>query len=298
MPVDLLAMLPSWLLSLTSENKSKATIQTYLAGVRAFLQWCEVTGTIPKIDRDDAQQWVVDMLDSGAQPTTVKTRQHGLKMFAKWLAEEGEIDSNPLVGIPPPRLDRKVTEALTDAQVAAMIRACQGTSLVDRRDEALVRFMAETGARASEVVALQTTDVNLTKRAAIVRKGKGAKGRVVPFSSQCATAIDRYLRMRRRLTRVPEVGPLWIGSGGRTFGYYALRQVMKKRAENAGVENFHLHLMRHTAAARWLRHGGSEAGLMAVAGWSDRAMLDRYTEASAAERAVAEAQRLDLGDFQ
>jgi hypothetical protein len=88
-------------------------------------------------------------------------------------------------------------------------------------------------------------------------------------------ANTRYLRLRRRL-RLNEGGPLWVGTGGRSFGYYALRLTLQNRAKKAGI-------------------AGSEAGLMAVAGWSDRAMLDRYTSASASERATAEARRLGLG---
>jgi integrase len=37
---------------------------------------------------------------------------------------------------------------------------------------------------------------------------------------------------------------------------------LKRRAQAAGIDGFHLHLLRHTAATRWLRAGGSEAGLM------------------------------------
>ena len=36
---------------------------------------------------------------------------------------------------------------------------------------------------------------------------------------------------------------------------------------------------------------------MAVAGWSTREMIDRYTGASASERAAAEARNLGLGDL-
>jgi hypothetical protein len=46
-----------------------------------------------------------------------------------------------------------------------------------------------------------------------------------------------------------------------------------------------------------LRRGGSEQGLMSVAGWSTRSMIDRYTGASASERAAAEARELHLGDL-
>ena len=42
---------------------------------------------------------------------------------------------------------------------------------------------------------------------------------------------------------------------------------------------------------------GSEGGLMAVAGWARRDMLDRYAAATASERAAAEAKSLNLGDL-
>jgi hypothetical protein len=55
--------------------------------------------------------------------------------------------------------------------------------------------------------------------------------------------------------------------------------------------------MRHTAAHRWLAAGGSEGGLMAVAGWTRPDMLMRYTKAQAASRAAAEARTLNLGEL-
>jgi len=56
-------------------------------------------------------------------------------------------------------------------------------------------------------------------------------------------------------------------------------------------------VLRHTAASRWPAAGGSEGGLMAVAGWTRRDMIDRYTAATARERAADEARSLNLGDL-
>ena len=60
----------------------------------------------------------------------------------------------------------------------------------------------------------------------------------------------------------------------------------------AGYPQSHL---RHTAAHRWLAKGGSDAGLMAIAGWNRTGMLIRYTRARASERAADESRRLNLG---
>ncbi|MCA2261978.1 tyrosine-type recombinase/integrase [Mycobacterium marseillense] len=291
----LAALLPSWKLAMDG-NRSDGTIKAYLYAVTTYVEWCEANDRPTVLDKDTVRAWIADMLGSGIADATARLRQQALKSYAKWLHSEGEIDSNPIESVAPPKLAVKVTEALTDEQVAALIKACKGNTLADRRDEALVRFMAETGTRAAETIAVQLADVDLSARTAIIRKGKGGKGRMVPLSPQCAQAIDRYLRLRRRLN-TPADGPLWIGVGGKTFGYYGLDKTLKQRAEKAGIKGFHLHLMRHTAATRWLRQGGSEGGLMAVAGWSSRAMLDRYTRASASGRALAEAERLSLGSF-
>jgi integrase/recombinase XerD len=288
------ATLPSWKLALQTDNKSPGTIATYMYAVTVCLEWHEQNAAT--VDRDTVRAWVANMLDNGAAAATARIRQQALKSYVKWLHTEGEIDANPLDGLTPPKLHTKVTEALSDEQVAAMIGACKGNTLADRRDEALIRFMAETGTRATETVTILADDVDLAARTAIIRKGKGGAGRVVPFSTNCASAIDRYMRLRRRLG-TPMGGRLWVGVGGKSFGYYGLRKTLGQRAESAGVGGFHLHLMRHTAATRWLRHEGSEGGLMAIAGWKDRTMLDRYTRASASERAVSEAQRLQLGAF-
>jgi site-specific recombinase XerD len=291
---DLADLVPSWRLALQAERKSAGTIKAYTDGVTAFLRWCDATGTPAELTKPKVQAFVAHLLnEKGAEATTARSRQLGVRRFSAWLAAEGEIDDDPLIGIKAPKLDAKVTAALTDDELRRMIRACQGKSLRDRRDEAIIRLMAETGMRAGEVIGMQTSDIDLPRGLATVRRGKG---RVAPFGPQTATAIDRYVRARRT-HRLADSGPLWVGGGGKTLGYHGLNRSIKERAEAAGINGFHLHLLRHTAATRWLRAGGSEAGLMAVAGWSTRDMIDRYTGASAAERAADEARELNLGEL-
>lgn len=90
---------------------------------------------------------------------------------------------------------------------------------------------------------------------------------------------------------------LWLGDRSKPFSYDGLHKSLKYRAALAGVQNFHPHRLRHTAAHRWLAAGGSEGGLMTVAGWTRPDMLLRYTEAQASARAAEEARRLNLGEL-
>lgn len=279
-----------------SAGKSDKTITTYTMGVSRFLRWCADTGTPPELTKANAQAWVADLLDSGAQSTTATTWLGALKRFGAWLAEEDVLPANLIERMSTPKINEKVTATLSDDDLKRLLKTCQTKSLRDRRDEAIIRLISETGLRAGELVALQLADLDLDRQLATVTRGKGGKGRIVPFSPQTATAMDRYLRVRRQYA-APGNSNLFIGAQVPTFGYWALAATLRRRAKEAGVEGFHLHKLRHTAATRWLRAGGSEGGLMAVAGWSSRQMLDRYVKASASERAAAEARGLNLGDL-
>jgi site-specific recombinase XerD len=289
-------LLPSWRVALRSEHKSPRTITSYGDGVRAYLNWCETTGTPAELTKASVQAFTASLLDAGAQPATAKARHMALRRYAAWLADEGEIEADPLIGLKPPKLDKKVTDSLTDDELKALIAACKGRGFLERRDEAVIRLMAETGVRAGELVAMRVSEVDISRGFVTVRRGKGGKGRVVPFSPQTAQAVDRYLRARRN-HRLAATESLWLGGGDQTFGYHGLARALKGRAQAAGIDRFHVHLFRHTAATRWLRAGGSEGGLMAIAGWATRDMIDRYTGASASERAAVEARRLNLGDM-
>jgi site-specific recombinase XerD len=292
---DLGVLLSSWELHLRAERKSPQTVKTYGDGVRRYLGYCQEQG-LSTLDRSSLAAFIAALLDAGAEPATGRSRHLAVRRFTNWLLEEGEVDHDPFLGLRPPKLDVRVVEPLSDDQLRALLKACAGTEFRDRRDEAVLRLMLETGARAGEVVSLRVADVNVAEGRALVVRGKGGKGRAVPFGAQTAKALDRYIRLRRG-HRLADTPALWLGERGKEFSYDALHKSLGYRASLAGIEGFHPHRLRHTAAHRWLAAGGSEGGLMAVAGWTRPDMLLRYTQAQASERAAAEARGLNLGEL-
>lgn len=299
---DCTALAASWQRTLRAERKSEQTQKSYGDGLRFYLAYCSENDLAPMV-RANLTAWTAHLLDTGSAPSTARSRQLAVRRFAAWLVIEGETATDPFLGIQSPKLDEKVIDPLTEDEVRAMLKACippKGASpkqmMFHRRDEAIIRFMFETGTRAGEMVALTIEDVDLDAGTAIVRRGKGGKGRIVPFGPQVGVALDRYLRVRRthRLAASPM---LWLGDRGKGFSYDALHKSLALRADAAGVEGFHPHRLRHTAAHRWLAAGGSESGLMAVAGWTRPDMLMRYTKAQASARAAEEAKSLNLGDL-
>ena len=299
---DLSRLATSWQLALRAERKSEQTRKTYGDGLRFYLAWCGENDAEPLL-KSSLTVWTAYLLDEGAAPATARARQLAVRRFSAWLAEEGEVSVDPFLGVKSPKLDESVVEPLTDDQLRGLIKACAvpkgaeaKVAMRHRRDEAILRLMIETGMRAGEVTALEVDDVDLAEGQVVVRRGKGGKGRTAPFGPDAALALDRYIRLRRG-HRLAESADLWLGDRGKRFSYDALHKTLRERADAAGITGFHPHRLRHTAAHRWLSKGGSETGLMAVAGWTRPDMLMRYTKAQAAARAAEEAKRLNLGEL-
>jgi len=295
--MNLTDLLESWMVTLTAEKKAPATLKSYRAGVTAYLAWCHQQDRPAIIDRRQAAAWIAAMLDSGAEASTAMSRQLALKRFSAWLLDEEEQATDPLLGVKPPKLSEKVLEPLTDDELLALFKACDGRAFIDRRDMAIMRMMVETSARAGEVVGMHhPIDIDLPSGIVTLRKTKSGRGRIASIGPKTSQAIDRYLRIRRT-HKLAELPDLWLGERGAPLRYSGLWDALGRRARHAGIDRFHPHLLRHTSATRWLSAGGSEGGLMAQAGWTQRSMLDRYTRATASARAAEEAKRLNLGDL-
>jgi len=179
---DLDVLLPSWLLSMRADRKSAQTITTYTDGVRFYLAWCAANDVAP-LSRSSLRAWTTALLDRGNAPATAVARQLAVRRYAAWLTEEGELTADPFLGIKAPKLDTKVVEPLTDDELRALLKACippkgltSAQVLRYRRDEAMLRFMLETGARAGEVVAIELSDLDLPGGTAITARARVARG--------------------------------------------------------------------------------------------------------------------------
>jgi|GEM_PF-591402 len=266
------ALATSWELALRAERKSPQTIKLYSDGVQRHLAWCSERDDDP-MSRTSLNLWVAGLLDAGAAPAAARVRQLAVRRFASWLIVVGLLHADPFLGVKAPKLDQPVVEPLTEGELRALIAACAAPDddrptqrLRHRRDEAIIRLMLETAIRAGEVVALETGDLDLTNGLVTVRRGKG---RVVPIGPAATLALTRYLSLRRRHP-FAESADLWLGDQGERFGYDGVGRALRRRARIAGIEEFRPHRLRHTAAHRWLAMGGSESGLMAIAGWTAR----------------------------
>ena len=299
---DISELSASWGRDLRAANLSPRTVQSYLESVRllsGFLAGQDMPTDVANVTREHVQAFIEDQL-ARWRPATAAVRFAALRVFFRWLENEGEIKVSPMTRMRKPRQPERITDIPSNDDLKRLLADMHGESFDDIRDTAIVRVFISTGARLAEVAGLRfdpaeptRNDVDLDAR--IVRLvGKGDRERVASLDPKAVKALDRYLRRARRKHAYADSQSLWLGRKGRLTAS-GISQMVRDRGERLGIK-LHPHAFRHFYADRMLASGMQEGDLMTLAGWRSREMLARYGSARRTDRALAAARRISPGD--
>ena len=182
------------------------------------------------------------------------------RSFLRYLHYKGLIDADLSLAVPKVARWRLSTlpKHLPAAQVRQVLRRCDRSTALGRRDYAILLLLARLGLRAGEVVRLRLEDIDWDN-ARITVCGKGGRWAQLPLPADVARAIARYLRHGRprcacRRLFIRDYAPI---EGFRRAGSIAM--IVKRALGNAGVVSARkgAHLLRHSLATEMLRKRAS-----------------------------------------
>jgi site-specific recombinase XerC len=226
-----------WTRALNDERKSAYTIRTYLSGVRQFTNYCDAQDLPSYLDRETVGAFLSSMMHQGARPATVRGRLLALRNLSAWRFRTGAVGQDPLFSAPTPPVVDRSARAVTDGQLGALLSTCAGGALNDLRDESIVYLMCTTGVRVRQVVDMKVSDVSLTRREARFQPD-GPNVHTVAIDAHTVAVLRRYKALRTQ-HRLASASALWLGDHGRTYSLNALYKSLGRRAQQAGVVDFH-----------------------------------------------------------
>ncbi len=229
--------------SMKAARIRKPDVQTYLTQ-RATPKPVEQAKRVPHIPRNG----------------TIVKELNVLKSIFHWAIAAEKLAHNPTVGVKGPKIDPGRVRYLQPTELRAVLLECPAWL------QPIAGLLAFTGCRRSEVLNLRWMDVDRQRGLFLLPQTKNNEPRIVWLSNLALKVVES----------LPKDGHK---PSDQVFDGYTPENVsltFLRACRRAGVENFRLHDLRHTAAS-WLAMQGADIHLVAeMLGHKDLRMAKRY----------------------
>ena len=269
------------------KGHSQDTVRAYRDAVKLLL--CYVADALKKsVDQlsieDITEKIVLGFLDHieqqrGCTARTRNARLAAIRSLFAFIAREEPVlvlQSQQIRSIPLKRTEHKMVEYLEEKEMQAVFNAVDINSRTGIRDQALLLFLYNTGARVSEVINMELNDLRLGDAAQVTLHGKGNKERSCPLWPETVAALEAYIKERNPETT--ETKQVFLNANGGPITRFGIRHVTRKygaqaQAKEPSIEAKPLnpHRIRHTTAMHLLRAGND---INMVSYWLDHADLN------------------------
>jgi integrase/recombinase XerD len=258
-------------------HASAHTVAAYRDTLRLLLGYASAqTGLTPSaLDLSDLDAALIasflDHLEHD-RGNSIRTRNarlaaiHSLFRYAALAHPEHAASIARVLAIPPKRFDRALITYLSEAEVDAILAACDQTTWTGRRDHALLLLAVQTGLRISELTGLTGTNVHLGAGAYVACHGKGRKDRITPLTSSTVTVLRNWLDGQHGDPKEP----LFPTRSGSRLSRDAIEHRIAHYASTAAIacpslhgRTITAHVLRHTCAMRLL-HAGVDTSVIAL----------------------------------
>jgi integrase/recombinase XerD len=245
---------------------------SFLKEERAFQRWADVR-------RDDVMAFLLFLKERKYAASTVTRRISAIRSFFAFLLQEGKLRQDPTEGIELPTVARRLPRVLSMEEMDDLLELpARSNSPIALRDRAMLELAYATGLRVSELVELKLGDFNLAAGEVRVR-GKGNRERIVPLTETAAQALREYLELGRpHLARNAEQANLFLNRRGRPMTRQGFWLMLKKYAEELGLDDVTPHTLRHTFATHTLRRKADLRSVQTMLGHASIATTQIYTQ--------------------
>ena len=260
---------------------AKNTIAAYRRDLRRYLNFLDERQItlIEQIGELTVQDFAENLVSrDGLAPTSVARVIAGVRGLHRYWLLENLTNLDPTAAVKPPKAQRKLPKAISIAQVEALLAAAGGGDPISVRNQSLLELLYATGARISEIVALDLDD--LIDPTLLRVLGKGSKERIVPVGRFAQLAIQDYLvRTRPMLAALGKGTPaLFLNQRGTRLSRQSAWQIIHDAAQSAKLPGeISPHTLRHSFATHLLEGGADVRVVQELLGHSSVSTTQIYT---------------------
>lgn len=263
---------------------SKLTAINYSIDITDFLKYMKKTGRdIQCTSKSDIRSFLMHLKRKNLSSATVKRKISALRNFFRYLVTYKGFEDNPFETVTTPRKDRKLPDFFSHDEVEELLQAMD--KRVDRyalRDIAIFYLMLTSGLRASELVNLNFSNIDMDNREIRI-KGKGEKERITYFTLKAKEKLSKYIKeLRPRLLKDREdTGDVFLSKSGLKLTVRGLEYMMINSCQKVNFTlKIHPHMLRHSFATELMNENADIRIIQELLGHASITTTAIYTDVS------------------
>lgn len=244
--------------------------------------WLGRKGLVPEeTGTAELSEFLTARRSEGLCPSSIRLTTVHLKIFHRWLAATGRAAMDPAEPLSSSKADRKLPSTLSAAEVESLLESIATDDPLGWRDKAILELFYSSGLRLAELCAARLEWMDAEEGFLRVT-GKGRKTRLVRIGGKARAAISGYIENGRpKLVKGKTSSHIFIGIRGAALTPERIRQIVRKRAETAGIGvPVHPHMLRHSFATHLLEGGADLRVIQELLGHADISTTQIYTHVS------------------
>ena len=245
---------------------SRNTVVAYrndLSQMASFFSVERAKGIIESYD-DLLKSYLLKLREKRYSVATMARKVASVKSFFKFMVETGRISGNPTQNLPSPQVRRHSLSFLSSSEYQKLLAEATKLSTPEaRRDAVMLELLYATGLRISELVALNTGDIDLAQSCVHV-----SSKRQVPFDHRLNAILTSFLRNDRLdLLYDESEEALFLNRRGKRLTRQGFWQIIKGYAGRAGLTGkVTPQTLRHSFARQRLQSGAELRQLQQLLG--------------------------------
>jgi len=219
--------------------------------------------------------------EHGHTARTLSRYLAAIRCLYRYLLQEHVILVDPTTNLESPKLEKHLPRILSVKEIDLLMAQPKTGTIAGLRDRAMLELMYATGMRVSELIGLNTDNLNLD-RGFVRCMGKGSKERIIPIGEIAVQYNREYLnRGWAKLRKSTGERAIFLNLHGKRLTRQGFWKILKEYARRGGIQKeIAPHVLRHSFATHLLENGADLRVVQEMLGHADVTTTQIYTHLS------------------
>ena len=259
---------------------SSNTLQSYKRDIEQYVTYLEGINllNVSNTNKTTIIAYLLHLQKKGRATSTISRNLASIRSFYQYIAKNKIIEQDPTTELESPKVEKKLPQILSTQEVELLLDQPKCVDLKGFRDKAMLELLYATGIRVSELISLNTADINLEK--GFIKCNKGTRERMIPIGSIAITALQEYInKSRGLLIQRNDEKALFVNINGKRLTRQGFWKIIKQYKNQAKInKDITPHTLRHSFAAHLLENGADLRSIQEMLGHSDISSTQIYAQ--------------------